>query len=283
MKTIALFLLLTTSLAAAEMQVHRDIPYSDSMHELHRLDIYAPIEGKDHPVLIWIHGGGWRQGDKTGVQRKSKTFVDRGFVFVSVNFRLRPEATVKEMTGDIAKAIKWIRTNAERYGGSAENLFVAGASSGAHLAALVCTDERFLEGEGISLSHIKGCIPVDVSVYDIPKRLREGGSVPPGTFTAIFGESEESQRDLSPVHHVGKEKGIASFLILHVADRPETRAQSEWFAETLRKAGVSATVIAAEGKNHGTISSDLGLPDDKPTNAIFEFLTMVLESPEKSR
>lgn len=77
---------------------------------------------------------------------------------------------------------------------------------------------------------------------------------------------------LSPARHVSSGKHIPAFLILHVARRPETRSQSERFAETLSEAGVSAEVVAAEGKTHGTINADLGLPDDGPTQRGFEFL-----------
>jgi arylformamidase len=277
MKTVAVVLLLASMTLAAEMQVHRDLPYAEPNHAQQTLDVYAPQEGAGHPVVVWIHGGGWRQGDKARVHRKPEAFVERGFVLVAVNYRLRPEVTVSEMTGDIAKAIRWVHDHAGEYGGSPENIFVAGHSAGAHLAALVCTDERHLKAERLSLANVKGCIPVDVSVYDIPRRLKEGGSVPPATFTAIFGESEETHRDLSPVHHVAEGKQIPAFLILHVARRPETRAQSEWFAKTLSEAGVSAKVVAAQGKTHGTINSDLGLPDDAPTQAVFGFLDRVLK------
>ena len=82
---------------------------------------------------------------------------------------------------------------------------------------------------------------------------------------------------MSPVTHVAKGKNIPPFLILHVADRPETKAQSHWLAEKLKEAGVSAKVVAAEGKNHGTINADLGLPDDKPTQALWEFLDGALK------
>src|SRR5262249_33748288 len=147
--------------------------------------------------------------------------------------------------------------HAREYGGDPNSILVMGHSAGAHLAALVCTDDRYLKAEGLPLSIIKGCVPVDVSAYDIPKRFKEGGSVPAATFKQVFGETEGSHRELSPVMHVAKGKNIPSFLILHVADRPETRAQSQWFAEKLKEAGVSARVVAAEGKTHGTINADL--------------------------
>ena len=99
---------------------------------------------------------------------------------------------------DIAKAIRWVHDHAQEYGGDPNSIFVMGHSAGAHLAALVCTDDRYLKAESLSLSIIKGCVPVDVSVYDIPKRFKDSKTVPPATFKAVFGESEEAHRDLSP-------------------------------------------------------------------------------------
>jgi acetyl esterase/lipase len=55
------------------------------------LDMYAPAVGINHPIVIWIHGGGWRQGDKRGVQHKPQAFVDKGLIFVSVNYRFVPQ------------------------------------------------------------------------------------------------------------------------------------------------------------------------------------------------
>ena len=272
MRPYLFILLLTSPMLAAEPQVHRDLAYAEPKNERQTLDVYAPAEGKNHPIVLWIHGGGWRAGNKNGVQKKPEAFVDKGFVFVSTNYRFVPNVTVKEMTGDIAKAIRWVHDHANEYGGDPNSIFVMGHSAGAHLAALVCTDDRYLKAEGLSLSIIKGCVPVDVSVYDIPKRLKDGGAVPPTALKSVFGDTEESQHDLSPAAHAAKGKNIPPFLILHVADRPDTKAQSNWFASKLQEASVSAKVVAAEGKTHGTINSDLGLPDDKPTQEMWEFL-----------
>lgn len=263
---------LALPLHSAEMKVHRGLAYTEAKSERQTLDVYAPNEGKNHPVIVWIHGGGWRMGDKAGVQKKPQAFVDQGCVFISTNYRFVPAVTVKEMTGDIAKAIRWAHDHAKEYGGDPDSIYVMGHSAGAHLAALVCTDDRYLKAEGLSLKILKGCVPVDVSVYDIPKRLKDGGSAPLATFKTIFGDKEETQLDLSPVSHVAKGKNIPPFLILHVASRPDTKAQSQWFADKLKDAGVTVTVHAAEGKTHGTINSELGLPEDKPTKALLEFL-----------
>ena len=262
---------------AAESKVHRDLAYVEPADASRRLDVYAPADGKDHPVLVWIHGGGWRQGDKSGVQHKPQAFVEKGFVFVSVNYRFVPQVTVKEMTGDIAKAIKWVHDNAKEYGGSPDTIFVAGHSAGAHLAALVCTDDCYLKAEKLSLSNITGCIPVDTAAYDIPSKVKNAGLLRPSMNASPFGDNEADQKQLSPVTHVAKDKGIPPFLILHVADRPDSTAQSQAFAKALMAADVPAKVVPGEGKNHGTINRDLGLPNDEPTKAVFQFLDGLLK------
>jgi acetyl esterase/lipase len=265
-------MLIATSVLAAESKIYRDIAYTEPADASRRLDVYAPDQGTNHPVLVWIHGGGWRKGDKSSVQQKPQAFVGKGFVFVSVNYRFVPQVTVKEMTGDIASAIKWVHDHAKEYGGSPDTIFVAGHSAGAHLSALVCTDGSYLEAEGIALSAIKGCIPVDTAAYDIPSKVKNAGLLRAGMNASVFGETEAAQKQLSPITHVAKKKGIPSFLILHVADRPDSTAQSKAFAKALVDAGVQAKVVPGEGKTHGTINRDLGLPNDEPTEAVLEFL-----------
>ena len=164
------FLLLASPILAAEPKVYRDLAYAEPKNERQTLDVYAPTEGKDHPVVVWIHGGGWRQGNKTSVQQKPQAITDKGFVFVSTNYRFVPNVSVKEMAGDIAKAIRWAHDHAKDYGGDGNSIFVRGHSAGAHLAALVCTDDRYLKAEGLPLSIIRGCVPVDTAVYDVATR-----------------------------------------------------------------------------------------------------------------
>ena len=282
MRIILVFaaLLFAPVLFAAEMRTHRDLAYAESNGPLQKLDVYAPAGGKDRSIVVWIHGGGWRQGDKTGVQQKPQAFVDKGLVFVSINYRFVPQVTVKEMTGDVAKAIRWVHDHAQEYGGKKDSIFVMGHSAGAHLAALVCTDERYLKQEGLPLSIVKGCVPVDTSAYDIPQRAASvAGSVKARLAKKVqspFGDDPAVQKDLSPIAHVAKGKSIPAFLLLHVASRPDSKAQSQDFAKALQAAGVSATVVAAEDKTHGTINTELGHPDDKPTKELFNFVNRQL-------
>lgn len=96
------------------------------------------------------------------------------------------------------------------------------------------------------------------------------------SYQMTFGD-EESQKNLSSVTHVAKGKNIPPFLILHVADHPETKAQSQRLVKVLQEAGISARAYPAEGKNHTTINNDLGIADDRPTQEMFGFLSAVLK------
>jgi acetyl esterase/lipase len=272
-------LLFASAIVAAEPKVHRDLAYAEPKNERQSLDVYAPAEGKKLPVVVWIHGGGWQRGDKKEVQTKPQAFVDKGYVFVAINYRFVPNVTIRQMAGDVAKASRWVHDHARDHGGDPETIFVMGHSAGAQLAALVCTDDSYLKGEKLSLSLIKGCVPVDGDTYDVPMQIQTVEQRRADSYKMKFGDAE-SQKNLSPVTHVARGKNIPPFVILHVADHPETKAQSQRLVKALQEAGISAKAYPAEGKNHTTINADLGKTDDKPTQALFDFLGRVLKSEE---
>ncbi len=256
---------------AAGPKVHRDLAYAEPKTDKQTLDVFAPAGGKGHPVVVWVHGGGWQQGDKADVDAKPRAFVDRGYVFVSVNYRLLPAATISQMAGDVAKAIRWVHDHARDYGGDPDTMFVGGHSAGAQLAALVCTDDGHLKAEKLPLSLIKGCLPVDGDTYDVPLQIQTVERRRADIYRTKFG-APDRQTALSPVTHAAKGKGTPPFLILHVADHPETKAQSRRLAGALQAAAVPVKVYPAEGKTHQTINADLGTPDDEATRRVFEFL-----------
>ena len=111
-------------------EVKRDIPYADPAHERQVLDVYSPPQAKNLPVVFWIHGGGWQTGDKSNVQLKPQAFMDKGFVFVSTNYRLLPNVDMGTIVRDIAKSIRWVHDHIAEYGGDPKRLFVMGHSAG---------------------------------------------------------------------------------------------------------------------------------------------------------
>ncbi|HEX4131186.1 MAG TPA: alpha/beta hydrolase [Pirellulales bacterium] len=271
MNTTLALLLVASQALAAEPKAERDLAYAEPRNPRQTIDIYTPAEGTDHPIVFWIHGGGWVQGDKAQVNNKPQAFADRGYVLVSINYRLLPEATIQQMAQDVAKAIHWTCDRAKDYGGDASRIYIMGHSAGAQLAALVSTDDRYLQAEGLSLKIVKGCVPVDGDTYDVPLQIATEPEKPSKSHAEKFG-SPEMQKELSPVTHVASGKHIPPFFILYVADNPLTGAQAHRLAEVLQAAGIRAVEFGAEGKTHGTINADLGLADDKATVALWAFM-----------
>ncbi|HUQ72076.1 MAG TPA: hypothetical protein VM165_21285, partial [Planctomycetaceae bacterium] len=158
-------------------------------------------------------------------------------------------------------------------------------SAGAQLAALLCTDEKYLKAEGVPFSALKGCVPVDGDTYDVPAiietaetRRRVHGQ-PQAKFghREKFGDDPKKHIDFSAVTHVSKGKGIPPFLILYVADHPDNAAQAQRLGAALKDAGIAATVFGAKETNHTRINAELGTPDDPSTKALFEFVDAALK------
>ena len=244
------------------------------------LDIYAPKKAAGKlPVMVMIHGGGWRLGDKSnkavGID-KAKFFTAQGFVYVSINYRLTPEVQHPGHIVDVAAAIAWIHNHIEDYGGAPEMMFVMGHSAGAHLAALVATDESRLKKHDKDLSIIDGVVLLDGAGYDIPKKLILGNAVANAMYRNAFTDDEETQTNASPIHHVEAGKNIPPFLIIPIARRADSNQMSNDLRDALKAAQVDASIHVAEGKTHGSVNSDIGKAGDQPTGAIVEFLNRVM-------
>src|SRR5437016_5687892 len=177
------------------------------------------------------------------------------------------------------------------HGGDPKRILVMGHSAGAQLAALICIDDRYLNAEGLSLAIIKGCVPVDGDTYDVPAiietaetRLRVHGlPMPRFGHRLKFGNDPEKHRDFSAVTHVAKGKGIPPFLILHVADHPDTSAQAQRLGAVVKDAGSPTRIFAAKQTNQTKLNDNLGLPDDPATKALFEFVGESLKKQDLSR
>ena len=273
-------LVLALAGSARAQDVRRNLPYAGVDDEKRTLDVYAPAGAKGLPVVFWIHGGGWQGGDKTDVKLKPQWFMDKGFVFVSTNYRLLPAVDMETLTRDVAKSFRWVQATIADYGGDPRRVLVGGHSAGAQLAALLCTDEKYLNAEGVSFDVLKGCVPVDGDTYDVPAiievaetRWRVHG-MPPQKFghRAKFGDDPAKHRDFSAVNHVAKGKGIPPFLILHVANQADVSAQAFRLGAVLKEAGVPVRVFGAKDTEHSKLNDDLGLEGDPATKALYEFV-----------
>lgn len=142
---------------------HGEAPVTDVAYgadDRQQLDIYAP-EGSasaPHPVLIFFHGGAWRDGEREGYGFLGRAFASRGFVTVIADYRKSPAVRFPAFVEDTAAAIAWVHANVAKYQGNRDRIFLMGHSAGAHIAMMATLDPRFLKAQGLGTDVIKGVI-----------------------------------------------------------------------------------------------------------------------------
>jgi acetyl esterase/lipase len=278
----------TLCLAKGNYTLHPDISYKSLEKSLlNCLDIYVPdeLEGKTGgiPVMIMIHGGAWRTGDKSNKNitvNKVPYFISNNWIFVSINYRLSPEVKHPAHVEDVAAAIAWVRENISSYGGNADKIFIMGHSAGAHLAALVSTDESYLVRYEIGLDAIKGVVLLDGAGYDIRAGLENysRGIIVNLIYLNAFGREKEAWDNASPINHVAPGKSIPPFLIVYAGERIESEEISSDFALELQLSEVPVRLYHAKDKNHAGVNIDLGLVQDDLTITVADFLNELLNS-----
>ena len=134
------------------------IPYGTD--ERQKLDIYAPkgTATARHPVLIFFHGGAWRDGEREGYGFLGRAFAARGIITVVADYRKTPKGRFPAFVEDTADAIAWVHANIAKHDGDANRIFVMGHSAGAHIAMLAALDPRWLAAKGLKPDIIKGVI-----------------------------------------------------------------------------------------------------------------------------
>ena len=240
------------------------VEYAYGSDALQKLDFYkAKNVSGSAPLLVFVHGGGWKRGDKRNATGSDKVthYKGLGYHMASINYRLVPAATVEQQGADVATAIAYLLKNRAKLGIDTSRVVLMGHSAGAHLSALVGTDPQYLRGAGLNLDTLSGVIPIDGAAYDVPAQMTDGAKMMKDTYVQAFGTEVERQKALSPFHHAGG-PNAPSFLILHV-DREDGKRQSEALEKALRKAGTKTQLNACEGKGlkgHADINRKLGDP-----------------------
>lgn len=263
-------------------------PYHDSPVNpaLNYLDVYAPEgAGGGLPVMIYVHGGGWRNGDKGHTAYKDELFTSAGYVFVSLNYRLSPDpldlaATNRVMfpdhPSDVAEAIRYVYDHVHEAGGDNQQIFLIGHSAGAHLVALVGTDPGYLSAYGLPAGVIKGVCPLDTAAYDIPARIADSQGA---LFYNAFGTPEENELTgswaaASPAVHADPDDP-PFFLVTQEGGGAHRIWQNENMVSALGR-DPSRFVITVP-RSHGEINQELGAPYDPShiTEAVIGFFDYV--------
>ena len=259
------------ALPATAARAEDEIAYGEGPDR--RLDVHGRPGLSGAPVLVYIHGGGWRRGDKRMVHDLPAYAERHGLLLVSVNYRMAPQVDAGGCAEDVAAAVAWVRANIARYGGDPARIFVSGHSAGAHLAALIAIDRQYLGVHGVDPATLAGIITIDGAGYDAVAQmawLKDRQLLLSSMYENAFGPRAA---ELSPTLLVRAGQAYPPFLIFHIASRPDAQRQSNGLAEALRAAGGRAEVVVAPGDSHRSINVEFGAPGDAEGERAAVFLT----------
>ena len=249
---------------------------------LQNLDFW-PAQGgsKRAPLIVFVHGGGWKRGSKDNAagNYKAPHYTGLGYAYASINYRLLPDNTVEDEAADVAHAVRYLIDNAARLGFDSGRIVIMGHSAGAHLVSLVGTDEQYLRGAGLSFANIDGVIPIDGAAYDVPKQIAGGGAFMHGTYLQAFGDDPARQRALSPTFQA-MAPNAPSFLLVHV-QRSDGVAQNKQLEAALRQARTAVQRGEFPGtglKGHGEINRRMGDPSYPATGVVDAWLKSIFGS-----
>lgn len=220
-------------------QVLEDLAYGGDPRQV--LDLYLP-EGSAPRLFVFIHGGGWRGGDKKHYRALGELFSGFGYAVALPNHRLAPEHPYPAAAEDVAAAIRCVLRYAGESGIRSDGILLGGHSSGAHLAALLAVHPGFLRE-----STIVGAICIS-GVYELAAYAAATEYLGP-----VFGADTAVWNDASPLHHLKKRLPPPFFLAYAEQDFPGAGTQAETMAAGVRSAGGQAKVVMVPGRNHVTI------------------------------
>ncbi len=292
---------------AAAPRQDLDVHYGDAGKQ-QTLDVFAPANAQAAPVVLVVHGGSWVRGDKDfwGLYRNVGRFLARnGIVALMVNYRLSPAVHHPEHVKDVALAFAWACRHAAAYGGDPTRIFLCGHSAGGHLAALLATDEAYLNSPELKLTArdraaLRGVIGVS-GVYRIPppeeydrwagafvdRFMHRAGTDAASSpvlgavlhqlghdlnpFRLAFGTDPAICRQASPLYHV--RAGLPPFLLLYAErDIPGLPPMAREFAQALRQAGDVVELVQAADRSHNSILFHAPAKDDPVGRAIVAFI-----------
>jgi len=256
---------------------HKNIAYytgPGADRDKHRLDVYVPAGGPELPVVVFIHGGAWRFGDRDTrfdtYQKLGRKLAARGILTVVPSYRLAPGHKYPAFVQDAARAVKWVEENIAEYGGNSRRLILMGHSAGAHIAALLAADHHWLKEAGADPARIAGVAGIS-GPYDIVATEKKMSRM----VHSAFGEDPATWSDASVETHVG-ESPLPPFLLAVASRDPESLHQHALELITaIRKAGGRARRFEAKGRNHFSVIVRLGDQDDLLGDAVEAFVKQV--------
>ena len=227
-----------------------------------RLDVYSPKGKSGRPIMMFVHGGAWALGNRRQVGRKPKFFTRAGFVFASIGYSLYPSANVETQKNQVAQAVKFMRQNAERFGGDRDKIILMGHSAGCHLASLA-TLSGLVPG-------IKGLICNDTGAYDLHYLANINNGTLPTLYAAPFRKRKNWVR-WSPITYAANKPNLPLLVPWSGGkNRPRITAN---FISRLQQNNADVTPFNGSSYSHLSINKSIGKRGDRLTNSILDFVS----------
>lgn len=238
---------------APAVTVVRDVSYGADPRQ--RFDVYVPRGARNAPVVLMVHGGAWRTGDKRSrgvVGRKVERWSRAGIVVISVNYRMLPKTDPVEQARDVARALAAAQARVAEWGGDPGKVVLMGHSAGAHLVALL--DARPSLATGLGARPWLGVVILDSAALDIVQTM----TLPHlPLYKRAFGADRDYWREASPQHHLAA--GAKPLLLVCSSRRRESCRAAKRLAAKATSVGVRAEVLPL-AKSHAAIDAELGAP-----------------------
>lgn len=236
--------------------------------EKHKLDLFIPKDKKKLPVFFFIHGGAWKEGDRSYYLPVANRFAKEGILTVLPSYRLSSKYKHPAHIEDVAAAFAWVVRHIEEYGGDPERIYIGGHSAGGHLAALLALDGKYLDAQKISRKSIRGAACLS-GVYNL--------SIIGENLTFAFGNDKAVWKDASPLFHVpdGQQPGQETppFLITYCQwDYPTLPGQAKEFHAALKKSGGAPQLLYVLEENHISEMLSIVREKDPVAAAILKFI-----------
>lgn len=231
-----------------------------------QLDLYLPA-GRPAPAIVFVHGGGWRSGNRDEFGPIATRLAQRGYASAAISYRLSPEARYPAAVDDVKAAVRWLRANSEGYGIDPSRIALAGGSAGGQLASLAA-----MTGDGAST--VQAIINIDgLSDFTSPEALlheddpAKNPSAAGQWLGGRYADKADVWRDASPLTHAGKDTPPILFI---GSAQKRFGVGREAVVETLRPYGISTSIVDLPGTPHSFWLFD---PWVEPTvDAIASFL-----------
>jgi acetyl esterase/lipase len=249
---------------APNVRVQKDVPYKEGPEAdrlKHKLDLYMPTGTNQVPVVLFVHGGAWRYGDRWQYPPLGHRLAKEGLVVVIPSYRLAPQHPHPAQIEDVAAAFAWVVRHIDAYGGDPSRIFLAGHSAGAHLVSLLALHRRYLAQHNLSTRPIRGVIGIS-GVYDLTAFESQ---------TAVFGRDPQVRRDASPLFWV-KAPAPPFFVSYCEWDYATLPDQARRFHAALIKAGVRAELFFTPQENHIYEIISMTYDTDATGQAVVEFI-----------